>query len=213
MLLDWIKANVKDGADIAEAEKLIKDLDPMKNVKTQEDALSFIDRNQLFKSALDAETSRRIDRHDDRFKADKLPDILKSERDKILKELNPEMTEEQKRIAELEARLAQKDKAEAMNTLKSKLRQKAKDLGYDPLRAEKLAVYGDEAEKMLDDEVKYFETSINTALEKKVKGQFTPQDPNRNQSDPAKVMSRADFDNKTPVQKAEWLKNGGKVTD
>jgi len=213
MLLDWIKQNVRDGADIREAENLLKDLDPLKNIKSQEDALRFIDRNTVFKSALDAETSRRVERHDDRFKSEKLPELVKAEREKIMKEINPDLTPEQKRIAELEQRLQQNDREKAEQSLKASLRQKASELNYDPIRAEQLFVYGDKAVEKLQSEVDYFQSAIDKALEKKLKGQYSPKEPKRTIEDPAKLMSRADLENLSPMEKTEFFRSGGKLTD
>jgi len=178
-IIEWIKANVKEGANVAEAEELVKDLDPLKNITTAESALAFIDRNSVFKSALDAETSRRVLKHDEKFQAEKLPEILKAERGKLEKELNPDLTPEQKRIAELEEWQQDQLLTTGENQLKESLRAKAKEIGYDPLRAETLYIYGDNALKMLEEEKGYFDSKLKTELEAEIKTRFAPNVPDR----------------------------------
>jgi len=215
-LLEWIKANSKDGVTFGDAEKMIKDLEdlnPMNSVKTQDEALAFMERNQIFRSALDSETSRRIDKHDEKFKSDKLPGLLKEERTKIEKEINPDISPEQKRIAELEGREKERDNKDVVTARKEALRLKAAELKYDPLRAERLAIYGDDAEKRLIEEVDYFKTSVNEALELKLKGQYTLTDPTKTQLDPAKLISRADYNNLSVPDRTVFFKDGGKVQD
>ena len=60
-LLKWIKANMKEGAKVEEVEKLVKELDPLGKIKTKEDALKLIKDNGFLNSALDSETSLRVD--------------------------------------------------------------------------------------------------------------------------------------------------------
>lgn len=177
-LKQWIKANVKDGADVNEALELIKDLDPLKNITTPDEALDFIKRNKLFNSALDSETSIRVENHDKKFRENKLPEIMKEEREKLQKELNPEMTKEQKEIAELKAKIEASEAKDKNNARKVELRERAKELAekngvpYDPLRAERFYVYGDDAEKLLEDNIMYLKNVIDTELSSKIKSQF-----------------------------------------
>lgn len=175
-----------DGANVAEAEQMVKDLEelnPMNSIKTKEDALAFMERNQIFKSALDAETSIRAEHAIDKFKEKKLPDLIKAEKDKLEKELNPDLTDEQKRIKELENRLSEADKEKQVNQSKANLRTKAEEIAkkagvkYDPIHAERFHVYGDDAEKMLTDEITYFKSTIDNELSAKLKGQFTTTPP------------------------------------
>ena len=192
-ILQWVKKNSVEGADLSEAEALIKDKDPLKNVLTKEDALSFIERNELFRKALDSETSRRVETGIENFKEKKLPAILKDEKEKIAKELNPDLTDEQKRIRELEDKIKLAETKEQQQERKSFLRLKAKELAeehkikYDPLRAEKYHVYGDAAEKYLSEDISYLKSVVNEELESKLKGQYVGNPPKGDQLDPATV--------------------------
>lgn len=130
---EWLEKNavLNDKADIKEFETLVSDLDPLANIKTKEDALNFIDRNNLFKSGLDSAISKAVASHDEKFTADKLPDLLKAEREKAIKEANPEETPEQKRIRELEEIVKASGNKDKLNELKDSLRAKAKEIGYE----------------------------------------------------------------------------------
>lgn len=84
------------------------------------------------------------------FQEKKLPDILKAEREKLVKELHPEETPEQKRIRELEEKLSEKDRREAAENKKAALRKKAGELGYDITKAERLAALEDADDVLAD---------------------------------------------------------------
>lgn len=168
-ILDWIKANAKEGANIAEAEELLGK-STFDSIKSKEEAADFISKNSVFKSAFDSMVSTAVNNHDERFKSEKLPDLVKAEREKILKELNPEETPEQKRIRELEENLKARDAKDRESAIKAELRQKAQELGYDPLRAERFSAFGDKALDMLADESTYLSNLIDSKIKEGVKG-------------------------------------------
>ena len=170
---EWLQANatLKDGADVKEFESIVSDLDPLKNIKTKEDALNFIDRNSVFKSGLDSAISRAVSSHDEKFKAEKLPELLKAEKEAYAKELNPDITDDQKKINELTERLNQADKEKANNLLKDELRAKAKELGYS-VDISRFVVYGDKALETLEADFTDRQSYINTEVERQVKERF-----------------------------------------
>lgn len=177
-LKQWIKANVREDVDVNEALELIKDLDPLKNIATPDEALDFIKRNKLFNSALDSETSIRVENHDKKFVENKLPEIMKEEREKLQKELNPDADPRDLRIAELEAKSAANDNEKKQHSKKLELRNKAKELAelngvpYDQTRAEKFSIFGDDADKMVEEDIMYLKTTIDSQLSQKIKSQF-----------------------------------------
>lgn len=214
---EWIEKNavLKDGASLDELESFAKDLDPLKNIKTKDEAYDFMLRNDAFKSALDYETQKRVENALNKFKDEKLPDILKSEGEKIRAEINPEETPEQKRIRELEDRIKKDDEERRVNQLKQALREKAKELAekekvpYDPLRAERFALFGEDADNMLTDDISYLKKSIETELSSRLKGQYTEHVPKGNIANlnisslsDAELYSLAKAD---PTRKAEIL--------
>lgn len=219
-IIDWIKANAKEGANIAEAEGLVKDLDPLKNITEPAQALDFINRNSVFKSALDSETSLRIENHDKKFTESKLPGLLKIEADKIRAEINPKETPEQKDNRELRERLDAMEKNEANGKRKIELRtiaaeySKEKGVSYDPLRAEKFVSFGDDAETILKDTIDYTKSYSDKLLEEKMKDYFKGSPPpGKPTGDPDKTILNADFQAKSPEDQMSFIKSGGIVTD
>ena len=175
---EWLKANatLKDTAKIEEFNTLVTDLDPLANIKTKEDALNFVDRNNLFKSGLDSAISKAVASHDEKYAIEKLPDLLKAEREKAIKEANPEETAEQK---------ANREMREEMQSLKSELSNekqlkailsKAKELDYKGDASRYLA-YGDKALEMLESDQlqnKAYLDAEKDRLQKEVYGKNTP---------------------------------------
>jgi hypothetical protein len=203
-LLDWIKANVKEGAKIEEAQELMKGINPLDGLDSKDKALELIEKNQMLKAALDSETSKRIERHDEKFKSEKLPELIKQREEELRKELQPEETPEQKRIRELEEKLNQKDQAEQLYQKKLELREKAKQyaeekgIQYDSTRAEKFAQFGDDAEKLMIDSIDYMDTYGKSLLDSKLKDTYRGNAPKGNNGQPADINE----------QIAEAKKNG-----
>jgi hypothetical protein len=98
--------------DRAEAEKVVQEAiaagNPLAGVTTKEQAAEFISKNQVFKAALDAEISVKIEAHDARFIKEKLPALV----DAKIKELNPPTDPRDIKLAEFEAKLAERDRKE-----------------------------------------------------------------------------------------------------
>ncbi|MEA3370799.1 MAG: hypothetical protein U9Q40_05610 [Campylobacterota bacterium] len=136
-IAEWIKANttLKEGVDIKEVDGLIADLDPLKNLETIDQALSFMDRNDLFKRALKKNETQAIEKHDKKFMETKFPELMKEEREKIVKELNPEETAQDKEIRELKQWKLDTENANKKRILEAEnlaaLKDKAKEIGYD----------------------------------------------------------------------------------
>lgn len=85
------------------------------------------------------------------FQERKLPEIIKAERDKLMKELHPEETPEMKRIRELEDKLGAADKEKAVEQSRAKMRELGKAKGVDLTIAEMLyAIPEAEAGKVID---------------------------------------------------------------
>lgn len=175
-LLEWIKSNAKEGANIAEAEELVQK-STFDGITTKEQALDFIGKNKVFTSALDSMVSKAVESHDERFKTEKLPEIVKLEKERLLKELNPEETAEQKRIRELEEKIAASEMRDKELAIKSDLRTKAQELGYDPIRAERFAAFGDKAIDTLVDESNFLTNLIDSKMKEAVKGTLSGPPP------------------------------------
>ena len=169
-LLKWIEKNSKEGVDLKEAQELVSSLQI--NIDSREKAADFIDQNSHVKAELDSRISKSVDNALERFKENKLPGMIEEEKEKIRKELNPEETPEQKKIRELEERLKLKDEKDMVEQKKAELRQKAKDIDFDPLKAERYHVYGEEAEKMLMEDVEFFNNSIKEKVDSVIKNKY-----------------------------------------
>lgn len=159
-IAEWVKKNtaLNEGAKITDLETLVSDLDPLKNLKTDQEKESFIKRN--FQSQFDQAVTAAVKTHDEKFTAEKLPGLLKAEGDKVRKEINPDETPEQKRIKDLETRIADSDAKTADNEIKAQLRAKAKEL-KSSVDADRYSVYGDKALEYLEADI----TAQNALLE------------------------------------------------
>lgn len=174
-LIKWIEKNSAEGADIQEAKKLVEDV--AVSIQSREDADKFIESNKFVKAELDSKISKSVENAIERFKETKLPSMLESEKEKIRKELNPEETPEQKRIRELEQKIQAQEERENNESRKSYLRNKAKEINFDPIRAERYSVYGDDAEKILLEDVEFFQTHIKTQVETELKNKYGNKPP------------------------------------
>lgn len=211
-LLEWIESNIKDGVDIAEVKPLVQEITV--NIENREDAAAFIEKNTFVKAELDSKISKSVDNALERFKESKLPGLLDDEREKIRKELDPDETPEQKEIRELREQLQKNESERAIDKRKADLRKKANELKYDPDRAEGLFIYGEDAEKVLEKEVEYFQSQLKSGIEQVIKEKYgdTPP-PTKGQKTDGKFMKRPDFERLSPTERAEFAKAGGKLED
>ena len=210
-ILEWIKANVKEGVDVSEVTKLVEGVQDLNSIDTKEKAIELMKTNAVFKSGFDSEISKIIDTHD----KEKLPELKKSIRDELEKELNPDLTPEQKRIKALEDELNASKNEKAVNMTKAELRTKAKELGFDPDRAEKYHVFGEKAFETLENDSKYFSDAIKAGIDTEIKTRFgnkIPPGGNR-QVDTSKIMNRDDFEGLGAAQKQAFIADGGTLED
>ncbi len=215
-LIDWITQNatLKDSAKMEDFKKLVDDLDYMKNVKTVEEARAFIMRSDILKRALDKETQERVDAHDKNFKEKELPKLEKEITDKVNKELNPEETPKDKQLRELMEKDAARDKKEAVRDLKKSLREKAVELKFDPIKAERFHVYGDKALEVMEKEFTETKTHIDSEIDRiskeRFKGHPTPQ---TSEPEPGKSMKRGEWNALETNEQRSFIKEGGKLID
>jgi hypothetical protein len=195
MLMDEIKKIAKEDADLSGIEKLLTDLDPLKNLKTADDALGFIERNQVFKSALDRETTKRVENALSRFQEEKLPTILEQ---KLAERANPTETPEQKAVRELQSKLKAMEEKEALLTRKESFRAKAKELELDEDIAEKLAYYGDNALETLEFLGQKIKGKVESSVEREIKSRLGDNAPKR-------IDEQKDFDVDKEMSKFSFL--------
>ena len=209
-IIDEIKRIARDDADLSSIEKMLGDLDPLKNIQSKEDALSFMDRNQVFKAALDAETSKRVENALNRFQTEKLPEILKekeSEWSRI-----PEETPEQKRIRELEEAMNQRDADAARMRLIAEVREKARELGYTGADVDRYAAFGEKAIEYLQKDHEEREALVSQRVKETVQKKFGKSAIDES-NEPQKTMSRADFTALSPQEQMGAVKSGVVISD
>jgi len=206
-LIKWIEENSADGAKLEEAKQLVQELDV--TPKSREEAAKLIDSNQHIKSELDSRISKSVDNATEKFKESKLPEILEEEREKIRKELNPEETPEQKEIRELRERLNKQESVVQTEQRKAELRAKAKEIGIDPLRAERYVAYGDDAEKMLTEDAELLQTQINQRIEDEIKKRYGGAPPLKGDEKPANQLE----DLKRQYDEAMQSRDAGKAME
>jgi len=181
-LIEWIKANVKDGADLNEVQQLVAGVTEVTPERAAELA-----RDKEVRRIIDAEISRAVERHDEKFREEKLPKMLDEERSKIRAELNPEETPEQKRIRELEEWKANAEREREYIARKDALRKKAgelgiSELGLSPDDFEPFAQLGDQAESMLASFVERTKDAWTKSLDQKIKERYKGATPSAGSS-------------------------------
>lgn len=202
-LMEWIEKNAAEGANLEEAKKLVEGANLP---QSKEDAAKLVEDNQYLKSELDSRVSKSVENATERFKENKLPDILKEEREKIRQELNPEETEEQKRIRELQEKVQSFETEKQKEQRKAQLREKAKELGYDPLDAENYVAFGDKAEEMLEKHSKKFQSTVDTKVNEYIKQKYGGKPPEAPTEKSENAMSRSQFEGLNPDKKMEFMR-------
>lgn len=213
-MLDWVKANVKEGANIAEFEEM-ETKEAIYSIKDKDAALALLtEKGTVFNAAKDAVVNDAILSHDRKFNEEKLPKLIEAEREKIKNELNPPETETDKELRELKNWKSEQEAKNLRNEQKTALEIKAKEIGYPIELAGRFAVYGENAEAELIKDHESRTSYIKQETENEVKrlyGDIKP--PKQSNGDPAKQMGRAEFDNLSPTEKGSFVANGGNVID
>ena len=212
-ILDWAKANMKDGANLAEFESLVE-ASTLEGVTTKEQAIEVIRKNPLLTSALDYSVTEAVKSHDAKFSTEKLPTLIEAERQKIKNELNPPKTESEKRLAEAEKTINAMKAQQAENELKTVLRSKAKEYGYPEDLAERFYIYGEGADQMMKTEADFWKGQVDSGVTSRVKELYGDVEPPKvAQADVEKIIGRTDFMNLSPTAQSEFVANGGSVVD
>ena len=166
-MLQWAKDNAKEGANVAEFEEALERAMSLDSLLERKDV----------KAELDRRITDTVERHDKRFREEKLPSMLEEERARLAKELNPEETPEQKRIRELEEKLTRAEKQRQAEERKAAIRNKAKELQLDrvglaPEDVEPFAAFGDEADQVLESFAAKFSKQFENTMSERLKERF-----------------------------------------
>ena len=121
------------------------------------------------------------------FRKEKLPELEKELREKIMNEMNPQESEADRRLRAIEEELERSKKELATKALQEQLRKKAAEIGFDVARADRYAVYGDKAEDMLVQDNEYIQSLVSSEVDKTIKTKFVPQQPKAGSGDNKKI--------------------------
>ena len=176
-LLEWLKANVKDDADMNEATQLLESV----NEVTPERAAELV-KDKEVRRLMDAEISRAVEKHDERFREEKLPKVLEEEREKIRKELNPEETPQDKAVRELQEKLSRMEQEKSTMERRDALRKKAQelgvsDIGLSPDDVEPFVGLGDNAADTLEAIIGKTKEAWTSSLDAKLKEKYSGKPP------------------------------------
>lgn len=209
-LTDWIKKNAKEGADIAEAEKLVEQYS-IEGIDTKEKALNFLKSDKgVFSKALHSANTEAIKSHDEKFESEKLPGLLKAEREKALAEANPEMTDEQKALKEANDKIDALTLKDKEREFKSILRKKGEEFKFSAEESESYSVFGEKAQDVMKTHYEKIQSSIKDGLENVIKERFgNNPPPEKTKVDISKQIDRSTYDSMTPEQKSAHFQNGG----
>lgn len=133
---------------------------------------------------------------------------LKEERENLMKELNPEETPEQKRLRELEQKLADKERKETEYERRKELRTKYKDVAPDV--AEQLYALPDESVDGIVQHIAQLKAKIDE-LEKT--GKYAGRPPAGGGTGEGAAMTYKDFAQLSPKDQAAFIKKGGRIED
>lgn len=172
-LLEWLKSNVKDDADMNEATQLVEAVTEVTPERAAELA-----KDKEVRRIIDAEISRAVERHDERFREEKLPKLLDEERANIRKELNPEETPQDKAVRELTEKLNRMEQEKATVERREQLRKKASELGISeiglsPDDIEPFVSMGDNAGEYLESFVTKAKEGWTSTLDQRLKEKFS----------------------------------------
>jgi len=205
-LIEWIKDNVKDDADVNEATAMVESMNEITPERAQE-----LMKDKEVRRHIDAEVSRAVERHDEKFRQEKLPKILDEEREKIRQELNPEETAEQKAVRELREKLANMEREKSTVERREQLRRKAKELGVEeiglsPDDLDPFVNLGDNAAEVLESFVTRTKEAWKDSLDKQMKEKYSSGRPP--QSGDSKTIDAMTLD-----EQMAYAKRGQKEMD
>lgn len=157
----WVEKNVKEDANLEEFMGMLPKADELPK---HPEVLPFFD----------SAVTSAVKNHDRRFQEEKLPDIKKSMRDELMKELHPEETPQDAVIRELREKVEASERRDRANQVKSQLRRKYTELDLSSMGvkvdyAEGFAAFGEEAESMLETNASQMKNVIEAEVNKQLK--------------------------------------------
>ena len=180
-ILEAIESVAKEGADLTEIKGQLEGMkNPLTGLETKEAAWELIKSNKLMLSAFDSEQNKRGETTLANYKSGKMLDEWKERETALRAELNPEESEADKKLREMQEKINGMEAEKLLSSLKTDLAKKAKELEFDPIKAMDYAIYGDKAIEKLESDAEWFktelETRLGTELKDKFKGNRQPRD-------------------------------------
>jgi hypothetical protein len=170
-LIDEVKSYFKEDVDIGDIETKLSKYEDL-SVVSKDNIIDVFKKHPDAFSALDSVVGTRAEKRLETYKEKELPNEWKSREEAIRAELNPKETPAEKRIRELEAKIEAQENKEKLSARQDELSVKAKDLGFEPLLARKLAKLED-ADSVIQDVLDWHNGILGT----KIKGQYDQKPP------------------------------------
>lgn len=173
-----------------EAMQTIERMNPFNGVQELDSAVDVMKGNDQLNRIRSKIAQDAVDSYKRKFDEEKLPELRKSMRDDILKEINPTETPEQKRLRELEDQLKERDSRERLYQVKEKLRAKAKEIGFDEDLAERFALMQtDSPEEELATFAERVKSQAQKIAEAEIAQRWPSKQPRVNGSAPGKITA------------------------
>ena len=203
-LTEWTRANVREGANLAEFEELASGL---KTPDTPEGFWDFLQKNKAAKSHFDSMLSKKNAEYDARFREQKLPELVKEEREKLLKELNPPKTPLELEVAQIKAERDKERQEIAIERRNNALLKKASEASFDAEIASMFAPFED-AEEKLGFVIERFDKAVTAKVEEIAKQKFGTA-PQPKGGGNVKALSQEQIDAMLPKERAAFFASGG----
>lgn len=171
-----------------EARQTLERFTALEDIRTADQAIEAIKGNESLKRGYDKIAQQAVETYKRRFEDEQLPEMRKTLREEVMRELQPEETPEQKRLRALEEELRQRDEKERLYQTRDKLRAKAKELGFDEELAERFAVMP-EPETELTTFAERMQQAIEKAAEKQVSERWGNRTPRTSAGGGGKITS------------------------
>ena len=173
-------------------------------VKADDDVLyeTVKGKPQLFNRIIEKPLQTRYET----WKEKELPGIIEQERDRLMKEINPEETPAEKRLRELEQKLADKERKETEYERRATLREQYKDVAPDV--AEKLYALDDDSVSAVMEYTKALRSKIDE-LEKVQK--YGGKPPAGGGKGDGKAISEAEYAKMAPKEQFAFVTGGGQI--
>ena len=169
-LIDEFKGLAKEDADLSEIESKLGSYINTSEL-TKDNFIDVAKQHPSLMSAFDSEVSKRVAKGVENFKERDMVELLKSREEEIRAEINPKETPEQKELREVREELASIRNEKKLTARQDELSIIAKDLGFEPILARRLASLPD-AEEVIKETIEWKNGVLGTQL----KGQY-PQNP------------------------------------